>query len=57
MKTTKQARNLSIKEPCMVVTITNTTDDERHTLKCTDLTEARHWAINHLDMSKIWFIN
>ena len=36
--------------------ITNNQDAERFVIDCKDSTEARHWVINHVDLSKDWNI-
>jgi len=36
--------------------MTNNQDAERYIVDCKDTTEARHWIINHLDLSKKWEI-
>ena len=37
--------------------ITNTEDKyESHSAYCKDMTDVRHWIINHLDLSKKWEI-
>jgi hypothetical protein len=37
--------------------ITNKKDNEHYYLKSKDSNEARHWVINHLDLSKEWKIS
>ena len=34
--------------------ITNNEDSESYNKEFENSTEARHWIINHLDLSKIW---
>lgn len=34
--------------------IFNAKDDEVHCRKFKDASDARHWIINHLDLSKAW---
>ena len=36
--------------------MTNNQDAERYHIDCKDSTEARHWVINHVDLSKEWNI-
>jgi hypothetical protein len=36
--------------------MTNNQDAERYIVDCKDSTEARHWTINHVDLSKEWNI-
>lgn len=36
--------------------MTNNQDAERFVVDCKDSTEARHWVINHVDLSKEWNI-
>ena len=36
--------------------MTNDKDAERYIVDCKDSTEARHWTINHVDLSKEWNI-
>ena len=36
--------------------MTNNQDAERFVVDCKDGTEARHWVINHVDLSKEWNI-
>lgn len=36
--------------------MTNNQDEERYLVNCKDGTEARHWVINHVDLSKEWNI-
>ncbi len=36
--------------------MTNDQDAERYLVDCKDGTEARHWIINHVDLSKEWNI-
>jgi hypothetical protein len=36
--------------------ITNNQDKERFVVDCKNSIEARHWIINHLDLSKNWNI-
>lgn len=36
--------------------MTNNQDTERFVVDCKDSTEARHWVINHVDLSKEWNI-
>jgi len=36
--------------------MTNNQDAERFVIDCEDSTEARHWVINHVDLSKEWNI-
>jgi hypothetical protein len=31
-------------------------EDIEYELKAQDITEARHWVINHLDLSKDWTV-
>lgn len=40
----------------MIVLITNEKDEEQYKREFENLTEARHWIINHLDLSKRWSI-
>jgi len=37
-------------------TMTNDKDTEKFVIDCKNDTEARQWVINHLDLSKIWYI-
>ena len=36
--------------------MTNNQDTERFVIDCKDSTEAKHWVINHVDLSKEWNI-
>ena len=36
--------------------MTNNQDEERYLVNCKDSTEARHWVINNVDLSKEWNI-
>ena len=36
--------------------MTNNQDTERFVVDCKDSTEAKHWVINHVDLSKEWNI-
>jgi hypothetical protein len=36
--------------------MTNIKDKEKHIINCVDKTEARHWVVDHLDLSKGWEI-
>jgi len=36
--------------------MTNNQDAKRYIVDCKDSTEARHWTINHVDLSKEWNI-
>lgn len=36
--------------------MTNNQDEERYLVNCKDGTEARHWVINNVDLSKEWNI-
>lgn len=37
-------------------TLTNEKDTEEFTREFVDATQARHWIINHLDLSKNWHL-
>ena len=37
--------------------ITNKKDKEKHTKVLDSIQDARHWIINHLDLSKEWIID
>lgn len=39
----------------MTVEISNNINDEVHLIEVENYTEAKHWIINHLDLSIKWF--